>query len=583
MFQIQCQCCCKPQRSKTPPKRQINNNHTQTITGQKAEMVQTANCGCVCATQTQNLKQASKSTKKKRKLVVCCHCCCHCGKDDVKAGEDANVQANPDSWDNGGGGGRCCPCIKAADDYTAAAKASPVTNEPNASFDNDAENENVKGSNDYEVYQATIRQGKVNPVHLKQFKPWDAALYQQKAFPKYGAPSKNYPWVQRTTSDIMDKYYKLKISEEFSSPVTGKTYNLSPVEVVSLGGASIKSSLPEPIEVKEDIQYLEKLETSAKHDIPSRIMLNAMCDAILYNNVDADCPSILLSEFTYLDKDSRGGCAKNNCSSTHCADFPRDCSSNSTQTQVADDKSIRQHVEDTVKKLLQEKEERLGGSDNTFKKAFNQEEDKEENKDEDPDDKSTENLNNFGSKQHCCFRAHEEHPIVPRFYPTFTKTGLLPSICPYKRSASPTSNGQVKKSRPCLDGGDSIVQNVNDLLDKIDEIALRSQENDQKVQNVLHSIGNPDQIHVERTSGFHMNFETSLSGNIAICVANITEHRQDKSVSHRAFPIHKPSPLIECRLVYLQEHSRPVRTGGYGGTNPPPWMKILFFFFNYPW
>nr|CAH7714638.1 unnamed protein product [Callosobruchus chinensis] len=444
---------------------------------------------CVCGTQTQNIKQASKSTKKKRKLVVCCHCCCHCGKDDVRGGEDAKIQVNPDSWDNvrhpqqpggSGLGGKCCRCTAAATNHPAA---------------------------DYDVYQNQVKQDKINPVRLKQFKPWDAALYQQKAFPKYGAPSKNYPWVQRTTSDILDKYYKLKISEEFSSPVTG--------------GASVESSLPEPIEVKEDIQYLEKLETNAKHDIPSRIMLNAMCDAILYSNVDADCPSMLLSEFTYLDKDKGGGCSKNNhCSSTQSADFPRGGSNNSTQTQAADDKSIRQHVEDTVMKLLEEKEERLGGSDNTFKerieraglqKAFNQEEDKEDNSDH----KSLESLNNFGSKKHCCFRAHEARSVVPRLYPTFTKTGLLPSICPYKRSASPARNDQVKKSRPCLDGGDSMAQSVNDLLDKIDEVALRSQENDQKVQNVLHSTENPEQIHVERTSGFHVNFESSLSGEMS--------------------------------------------------------------------
>ncbi|CAH1990432.1 unnamed protein product [Acanthoscelides obtectus] len=521
ILNIQCQCCCKSQ-SKSPPKPRINNGQTQTCPGQKAEMVQTAICGCVGATQTQNMKQI-KSTKKK-KIVVCCHCCCHCIRDDA-GGEDDKVQVNRSNWDNvKAGDDRPCFCIQAANNQNAPSKRLPSKEQyTSCDYNGITCNTGEKAAeNEYGVYQGTTRQEKMNPAHLKQFKPWDASLYQQKQFPKYGAPSKKYPWVQRTSSDILDKYYKLKISEEFSSPVTGKTYNLSPIEPLSLDGESIRCSLPEPIEVSEDIEYLEKLESNAKHnDIPSRIMLNAMCDAILYNNIDAECPSMLLSEFTYLDK-AAGGCSENNCFSSKSVDLPSDNLTNGTKTQAADETVIKQQVEDTVKKLMQEKEERLSGADNTFKHMDRLGLQKEFQQEDGKDHHTTPGCtNNFGSKQHCCFREDEEHTITPRVHPSFTKTGLLPSVCPYKRSASPartgqgkkSRTGQVKKSRPCFNGEDSMVQNVNALLDKIDEIAVRSQENDLKVQSVLNSIGNPDQYHLEQTS--ELRSEASISAEIS--------------------------------------------------------------------
>ncbi|KAG5885957.1 hypothetical protein JTB14_018411 [Gonioctena quinquepunctata] len=140
-----------------------------------------------------------------------------------------------------------------------------------------------------------------NNTFLKEYKPWDNVLYgNHKCLTKFGLPSRKYQLVQTTRSDILDKYYTMKLSEEFSSPISGKTFNLSPIRFENFDGFTT-STLPDPIEVEEDIKYLNSLEEQVKMDLESRVMLDSVCDAILYDKRVREVPS-MLNDFTYTDE-----------------------------------------------------------------------------------------------------------------------------------------------------------------------------------------------------------------------------------------------------------------------------------------
>lgn len=140
------------------------------------------------------------------------------------------------------------------------------------------------------------------PTHLnKKFEPLymtglpiDDMLYHNKPFMKFGVPSQSYSWVHATKSDIWDQFSHTR-SQEFSSPVSGKTYNISPTKIHN---PEPELSQFNPLSIEAEMQNLKKIESDIKMDLKSRIMLDAVCDAILANDKEVDTSSsILLNEF----------------------------------------------------------------------------------------------------------------------------------------------------------------------------------------------------------------------------------------------------------------------------------------------
>ncbi|XP_057669975.1 uncharacterized protein LOC130902133 isoform X2 [Diorhabda carinulata] len=134
----------------------------------------------------------------------------------------------------------------------------------------------------------------------KIYRDWN--IFGKNMLPKFGSYNRMYHQIKNTRSDIFDRHYSLKLEEEFPSPVLGKMYNLSPRSILDPKNYT-RSSLPDPIDVDNDFKYLENVKASVKVDHNTRIMLDAACDAILFNNKHQTAESTLIRKFSYPDVD----------------------------------------------------------------------------------------------------------------------------------------------------------------------------------------------------------------------------------------------------------------------------------------
>ncbi|XP_060536267.1 uncharacterized protein LOC132708147 [Cylas formicarius] len=91
----------------------------------------------------------------------------------------------------------------------------------------------------------------------------------------------NHMWTKKCVSDEATTPFYNK--DYYESPLTGKTYSLGPV--ILNNNEELK--LPELVDVNEDLECLKKLKSVAKSEEEHRVMLDAVCDAILSEHSQA--------------------------------------------------------------------------------------------------------------------------------------------------------------------------------------------------------------------------------------------------------------------------------------------------------
>lgn len=451
-------------------------------------------CNCSSATtvkcdgQTQTTVGEAAQTvktesKKKRRLVVTCHCCC------CKCLETASPQkAKPEKNTN------LCICpSKVASDSRSPTNEKPeqIKNERIsrvASHSQHSTNEKRKQTKnelisskipEKTIQNQVIEQIMDHPLNLNKYFPWDSSTFDKKEFPRYGFPSKGRPLLQYTKSDISDKFYSLKIDEEFSSPVSGKTYDLSPLKP-DYFDSLVNKRLPELLEVDDEMKYLRKLESEAKMDLSSRVMLDAMCDAVLNNNQDIGCFSRYMNQLTYDHNDILHGKQFSSYLSDSSTSelllkesYGDPLIDNSTVFQQNAAINVVDEVDKLVENLLKtRKSNHAVNIENILcKYGIKRASDKTKYTNDTFLLKATEN-----SCEGC---SYSKNP------PNFP---VSPNEKSNKRPASPIPDMGIKKSKTENRSDSHLNVNLNDIFKKIDIIALKSQENDMRINQVLGSL-----------------------------------------------------------------------------------------------
>ncbi|XP_074042132.1 uncharacterized protein [Leptinotarsa decemlineata] len=328
--------------------------------------------------------------------------------------------------------------------------------------------------------------------YLKDLKPWNRFLSGDKAISKLGFPSK-YPWIQNTKSNILDKYYTKHLKEDFLSPVSGKTFDLRPSRIDSFDRITT-SSLPDPIEVEDDIKYINHLEERVKVDLESRIMLDAVCDAILNDKRVREEPSLLVDDFDYTDEHEKTAYLP------ECSFLPRrddilfgarvgvgkEFTEHSVEgvgvkNNLGHSQNMHQMPEHVILKEIRDLLKKLYAS---------------------KDVASCERERKGLKKYSKCDKA-ESSCIGPQDVMKVSN----------KRTLSPTPSEPMKKLKKVngrTSSGESVTKNVDNLFEKIDEIASKGLMNVERIQRVITGSNNKEQGGIEHRIDAEAGIEESV-------------------------------------------------------------------------
>ncbi|KAF7280050.1 hypothetical protein GWI33_006480 [Rhynchophorus ferrugineus] len=198
-----------------------------------------------------------KLIKVSRKKVIClCVCCCPCSRQN---GKSLTIQKSDDD-------DRCSTCQRRRIDPN-----EQLVPEKQTSFTVN------KTNNDLPEKEMPVEESEKEPSKI-----YNTVIPppSTKAFSKFGTPSKSYSWMKAIGSDKTDS--NTSQYQFYKSPLTGKTYDLSSVNIDD----QFKLTLPDAIDVSDDLVYLKQLDKSWKSDKESRLVLDAVCDAIISEHED---------------------------------------------------------------------------------------------------------------------------------------------------------------------------------------------------------------------------------------------------------------------------------------------------------